>query len=165
MMSWGSFRCGRKLTVGVMHRVDDLAGRTEAELQLSRLSGGQANGGGEIRMMKSGLFPNRPPYVNMVPLQEIIAETIGGLPTSQKVQDEYRKLTDSLGSEFRVLLESTHSDITKISGERIAQAIHKVRIGDIVVDPGYDGVFGVVKIWEEKKEQKPQDEKKQLSFF
>ncbi len=150
--------CGRKLTVGVMHRVDDLAGRTEEELKMS-------NGGGEIRMMKSGLFPNRPPYVNMVPLQEIIAETIGGLPTSQKVQDEYRKLTDSLGSEFKVLLESSIPGITNISGERIAQAIHKVRIGDIVVDPGYDGVFGKVKIWEEKKEQKPQDEKKQLSFF
>ncbi len=157
--------CGRKLTVGVMHRVDDLAGRSEEELRLSVVINKLSDDGIDVRMTKSDAFPNRPPYVNMVPLQEIIAETIGGLPTSQKVQDEYRKLTDGLGSEFRVLLESSIPGITNISGERIAQAIHKVRIGDIVVDPGYDGVFGKVKIWEEKKEQKPQDEKKQLSFF
>src|SRR3989338_4516134 len=154
--------CGRKLTVGVMHRVDDLAGRTEEELQITNYKFQISNGSGEVRMTKSNAFPNRPPYVSMVPLQEIVAETTGGLPTGQKVQDEYRKLTDNVGSEFRILLESTLPDITKISGERIAQAIHKVRTGDIVVDPVYDGVFGKVKIWEEKKKEDPADEKRQL---
>lgn len=148
--------CGRKLTVGVMHRVEALAGRTEEEVGVYR----------EGMWVKSKLFPHRPSYTMMVPLQEILAEAIGGLVGSQKVQAEYTKLTDQLGGEFMVLLKTDLDDIVRVSGERVAEAIDKVRRGTIVVDPGFDGEFGKVKIWsEEKTGEEPTEKKEQLSLF
>jgi len=152
--------CGRKLTVGVMHRVEQLAGRGEIKEE-------------ELNIKKDDIgvkwigFKNKPPFVRLVPLQEILSETIGGMPTSVGVQTEYRKLTDALGGEFTVLLKTPLSEIEKVSGGRVAQAIGKVRSGDIYVDPGFDGVFGKVEIWKENKEQeaRPLNEKEQLSLF
>lgn len=151
--------CGRKLTVGVMHRVEQLAGRSEEDLKLSF-----SNFGDNIQMSKSDAFSRRPPYLKLVPLQEILAEAIGGLPASQNVQNEYKKLTDHFDGEFKVLLEISSGEIAKISGLRVAEGIEKVRRGDIVIDPGYDGVFGKVKIWgTENKEEKKS--KEQMSLF
>ena len=61
------------------------------------------------------------------------------------------------------MLRSKDSEIAGHSNGRIAEGIMKVRSGDIVIDPGYDGVFGVVKIWEEKYQKKT--EKEQLALF
>lgn len=157
--------CGRKLTVGVMHRVEQLAGRTEEELQLSAISYQLSEKSVSIKMRKSNTFPKRSPYIMLVPLQEILAEAVGGLPTSQNVQNEYKKLTDHFGGEFEVLLGIDTVNITKISGPKVAEAISRVRNGDIVVDPGFDGVFGKVKIWNEEKEQGGEKPKEQLSLF
>ncbi len=152
--------CGRILTVGVMHRVEELAARSEEDLKLktSEISGTKIKG------IFSDTFPGRPPFIKLVPLQEIIAEVFGGLPTAQKTQDEYKKLVDNFGSEFKVLLETSLEDITKISGPKISDALHKVRTGDIFIDPGYDGVFGKVKIWNEEKKQ-TEEQKEQMSLF
>jgi PHP family Zn ribbon phosphoesterase len=152
--------CGKKLTIGVMHRVEQLAGRTEKDLKLSAISY-QLSDKTSIKMMKSEAFPNRPPYVSLVPLQEILAESFGANVTTKGVQAEYRKLTDELGSEFEVLLRKTLMEIENMSGAKTAEAISKVRTGDIVVDPGYDGVFGVVKIWKDEKESNVKIEKKE----
>jgi PHP family Zn ribbon phosphoesterase len=157
--------CGKTLTQGVEQRVGELAGRTEEELRITnfelRLESGKT-----IRATRSEAHPKRPPYVSLVPLQEIIAECIGSPVTSPKVQTPYRQLTDTLGGEFKVLLESTHEEIAAIAGERVAVGIEKVRRGDIVIDPGYDGVFGVVKLWK-KGEEKPlvDASKEQLRIF
>ncbi len=152
--------CGKKLTVGVMHRVDQLAGRTVEELGIRNMELGK----GKVRAISSSLFPKRPPYVMLVPLQEIIGECLHSMVTSQKVQNEYIKLVDAFGGEFPVLLNATEEDIAQVSGTAIATAITKVREGNIHVDPGYDGVFGVVKISaEEKKEE--EEKKEQLSLF
>ncbi|MBI4991327.1 DNA helicase UvrD, partial [Candidatus Gottesmanbacteria bacterium] len=91
--------------------------------------------------------------------------SLGGLPTSQNIQNEYKQLTDYFGDEFKVLLEISTSDITKISGPKVAEAIDKVRKGDIAVDPGYDGVFGVVKIWSDEKKKEEEQQKEQMSLF
>jgi PHP family Zn ribbon phosphoesterase len=161
--------CGKKLTIGVMHRVEQLAGRSEEELKIFNFQFSIFNKT-EIIMIKSKTFPKRPPFVRMVPLLEIIAESFGSPVTGKRAQDEYQKLTDVFGGEFPVLLEKTRQEIAQISGERIAEGIEKVRSGDIVVDPGYDGVFGVVKIWpslakasEGKSEIK--EKKEQMSLF
>lgn len=166
--------CGKPLTVGVMHRVEDLAGRSEEDLQLGKVE----MAGTKVQGVYSQAFPNRPPYVMLVPLQEIIAESMGTVPTSLKVITEYNKLAGlqqkfgDLTGEFGILLSAEIDEITKIFNEKVAEGVDKVRKGNIVIEPGYDGVFGVVKIWqdEEKTDKKMEDmkklnEKEQMSLF
>lgn len=148
--------CGKPLIQGVEQRVGELAGRSEESLKLKR----------DGMYTRSEAFPKRPPFVMLVPLQEIIAECIGSPVASPKVQTPYRQLTDALGGEFSVLMKSSHEDIAKIAGERVAVGVEKVRRGDLVIDPGYDGVFGVVKLWREGEEKPLIDAtKEQLSIF
>jgi DNA helicase-2/ATP-dependent DNA helicase PcrA len=131
--------CGRKITVGVMHRVEELASRP-ANFQPAE----------------------RPSFKMLVPLMEILSEVIGNGVSSQNVENEYNRLTQYFGSEFEILLKTPLEEIAKIGGEKLAEGIKKVREGDIFVDPGYDGVFGTVKIWgETKKEAQP----KQMGLF
>lgn len=158
--------CGKPLTVGVMHRVEELASRSETDLKLTKKEIPET----KIDGIYSDTFPERPPYVMLVPLQEILAESLESVATSLKVQTEYNKLTQEFGGEFNVLLKVDTKEIAKIAGSRTAEGIDKVRKGNIVIDPGYDGVFGVVKIWNSEKEKKAEelailDEKKQLSLF
>lgn len=154
--------CGKPLTIGVMHRIEDLAGRSEADLKLNKVKimGTLVEGTG------SDTFPDRPPFVMLVPLQEIIAEAVSSPVTSPKVQEPYGRLTDNFNGEFNALLSAPISDISKLMGERIAAGIDKVRRGDIVIEPGFDGVFGIVKIWKEGEEKPLLDSsKEQLSMF
>lgn len=184
--------CHKPLTQGVMQRVEELAGRSEESLQLSvisyplsdaRPSGSQSTGQLktdkpksenrqqktdnriQVRFIKSSAFPHRPPFAMLVPLQEIIAEAVESTPTSQKVQSLYDTLTTDLSGEFSVLLQQPISAISHLAGEKVADGIDRVRRGDITIDPGYDGVFGKVKIWGEEKEGKEEEKKEQLSLF
>ena len=152
--------CGRRLTVGVMHRVQQLAGR---ELKTEDL---------KLKTDKFGVkrigWQKRPPYVMLVPLLEIIAESLRTGVSSQKCLTEYKKLTENFGGEFGVLLKIEIEEIGKISGPKIAEGIKKVRAGDLVIDPGYDGVFGTVKIWPSSakaSEGEPEGDKEQLAMF
>ena len=152
--------CGRKLTVGVMHRVDALAGRSEEELEIKKLE----IKGIEMKGIISGKFIQRPPYMMMVPLQEILSEVYRTSVHSQAIQNEYGKLIDNLGSEFDILLSTPTSDIARISGPDVSDAIDKVRNGQLTIDPGYDGVFGKVKIFSDEKKEE-ENKKEQLSLF
>lgn len=152
--------CGRPLTVGVMHRVEELAGQRTAD------SVQQTTDEYGVRWIN---HPDgrRPKYVMMVPLLEILSEALSSGISSKKVDSEYEKLTTELGSEFKVLLETKPEEIERFSGPKIREAIMKVRGGDIFIDPGFDGVFGRVKIWpfdsaQGKPEKAPQD---QLDLF
>lgn len=148
--------CGRPLTVGVMHRVEELATRTADEVKTKEVIIG--NG---VRGIGWG---RRPPYVHLVPLMEILAESLETGFSSKGVLDEYNKLTDNFDSEFQVLLQTPIAEIAKIAGERTAEGVKKVREGNIVVEPGFDGVFGTVKIWSfDKAQDKPA--KEQLGLF
>lgn len=158
--------CGKQLVQGVEQRVSELAGRSEQDLKLTVTSEVIYESGTKVNVTKSQLFGGRPPFVMLVPLQEIIAESIGSPVASPKVQTPYRQLTDALGGEFSVLLKASHEDIAKIAGERVAVGVEKVRKGDIVIDPGYDGVFGVVKLWRDGEEKPLIDaSKEQLRIF
>lgn len=140
--------CKRGLTVGVMERVEAIASRSNAELRIKNSEG----------LIKSEAFPERAGYKMLVPLLQVIAEAFDTAPTTQKVINEYKKLTSVLGSELKILTGGASGtkipieEITKISGSKIAEGVDKVRKGDLVIDPGYDGVYGVVKIWGEEKE-------------
>lgn len=150
--------CGKPLTVGVIHRVEQLSGRTAEELR------------GEIkeRRDKFGVkkigYGNRPPYVMLVPLAEIIAEVKGVGKLSKSVMEEYMRLVQIFGSEFKVLLETPIEEIAKVGGEKLAEGILRVRSGQVHIEPGFDGVYGKVQVWSfDKAQDKP--EKEQMSLF
>ena len=150
--------CGRKLTIGVMHRVEQL------KSQNSKVRT-------EVRNRVRWVYPDgngRPPYVSLVPLSEILSEALESGVTSKKVMDQYLVLVNTFASEFNVLLKADSGQIASVSSPKIAQGIEKVRTGDIVVEPGYDGKFGVVKIWNQEnpgKNEKNEAEEKQLNLF
>lgn len=150
--------CKRKLTVGVEHRVEDLKTR-EQKYETRDING--------IRY----IYPEgnlRPPYVKLVPLCEIIAEVEGSAIKTKKVFDQYSTLVNSLDNEFNVLLKTDLSEISKFASPKVVEGIEKVRLGNIKIDPGYDGKFGEVKIWDETEiaeTEKLTSEKSQLSLF
>ncbi|KKW42602.1 MAG: PHP domain protein [Candidatus Magasanikbacteria bacterium GW2011_GWA2_56_11] len=117
--------CKKPLVVGVMHRVHDLAARSPEEAK------GQ----------------DRIGYKSLVPLTEIIADTLGLGVGAKAVRSAYESLTVSVGSEFHILLWAPLPEIAAASSDQISQAIDRVRRGEIYIRPGYDGVFGVVKVF------------------
>ena len=89
----------------------------------------------------------RPPYKTLVGLQQIIAESLGVGVNTKGVQDAYLSLVSQCGNELSVLMDSPISDIANVSGEKLAEGVGRVRRGDISIEPGYDGLYGKVKIW------------------
>lgn len=155
--------CGKGLTIGVANRVEALAGRTEAELKLVKKSLGSF----PVAATYSEVFPERPPYIMLVPLMEILAEALHVQSFSQKVQGEYERLVKQLGGEFAVLVKTPKEKLELVAGPYVAEGIEKVRTGDITITPGFDGVFGIVKVWTEKEEAPAEvvNQKEQLSLF
>ena len=148
--------CGRQLTVGVMSRVESLATQDVETKSRSDEFG--------VRWIRDK-DEKRPPYVMMVPLTEILAEALESGVGSQKVLAMYEQLTSSLGGEFKVLLGTPLVDIERVAGEKVAEGISLVRKGDIVIEPGYDGVFGKVGIWKEDKGESVDDSSDQGMLF
>ncbi len=149
-------KCGKPLTVGVMHRVEDLA-KKPFDKELVKFNNNN---------IKWNLDPRKihPPFVKLVPLNEIIAESISFSVLSQKVKDEYEKLVAKFGSEFNVLLRADAETLKKETSEKIADGILKVRRGDIDILPGFDGQYGIVKIWKEELSQKESNITSQLGI-
>lgn len=118
--------CRRPLTIGVLHRVDDLADRAEKQI----------------------ISANFIPHKYIVPLREIISVVEGKGKKSKGVEKIYRRLIDHLGSEFEILLEKSLVEITTASDNKnIALAIGNMRSGRVEVVPGYDGKYGIVNIF------------------
>jgi len=72
------------------------------------------------------------------------------------VKNEYRKLCNIFGSEFEILLNVSIDDLKNNTDGKIAIAVDRVRRGDLIINPGYDGEFGTVKIFEEEKPKESQ---------
>ena len=125
--------CGRRMTLGVMHRVEELSVR-KVETWMDEEGFTRADNG-------------RPPFRMLVSLQQVLAESLGRGVNTKSVQREYAKLVAELDSELAVLTDAPLPDIAGVSGERVAEGVARVRRGDISVDPGYDGVYGTVKVW------------------
>ena len=134
-------KCGRPVTVGVLHRVEALADREENYIPKNAI-----------------------PYKCVIPLEEIIAEAIGVGKGSSAVEREYLGLINRFGSEFEILLELEETQLEKISNRRIVEGIIKMRKGEIEISPGYDGEYGRISIkW--SKEVLSEDKEEQLSLF
>jgi uncharacterized protein (TIGR00375 family) len=122
--------CGRKVTVGVLHRVMDLADRPDG---------------------------NRPqgatPYQSMVPLREIIGSALGQGPGTKKVDEAYFDLLRRFGPELTILRETGVDLIAKAAGPLIAEGIRRLRSGEVMMKPGYDGEYGVISVFNESDRQ------------
>ena len=156
-MGLGCPVCGKTLTMGVMSRVEQLALQeiSSDKLQITNDQFGVA----WIRDEKE----NKPAYVMLVPLLEILSESFGVGVGSRQVVNSYEQMISIFGSEFAILLKTPVDEIKKKFGERVAESIQKVRSGDIFIKPGYDGVFGEVKIWKEGEDFR--QESSQTSLF
>lgn len=147
--------CKRGLTEGVMYRVQQLA-----------VNGSDFRPYNSHVDSKGVLWIDdarkvHPSFVKLVPLNEIIAESIGSPVGSEKVKVKFDEMCLSFGSELNILLKTAIKEISNKFGEKIAEGIEKVRKGDIVIDPGYDGEYGKVKIWNENDgivKEKPKTE-------
>ncbi|HKZ45643.1 MAG TPA: hypothetical protein VJ343_02965, partial [archaeon] len=98
----------------------------------------------ELADRPEGFVPeNAIPFKSLLPLYEIISFATGANQLySQKVMFEQNKLIEKFGNEFNVLLDAEKEELMKVTSEKIAQAIVKVRDGGIKYIAGYDGVYG-----------------------
>jgi len=133
-------KCGKGVTVGVESRIEKLADRPE------------------------GFVPdNAIPFKSMIPFVEIVAEARGKAAASQGVQDEYMALVKKSGTEFNILFDMPKEELESHLPEIIAQAVMRVREGKVNINPGYDGVYGEIKIF--GSDDKPQEKEKQMELF
>lgn len=144
-------KCGKPVTVGVMHRVEKLADRAEGEK------------------------PKRThPFKSLIPLPEILSEIHNVGVNSKKVQKSYESLLAKLGSELFILQDIPIEEIKNVAGELLAEGIRRMRNGEIDVTAGFDGEYGIIKVFkadeiksfsgqlgflESKKEQKSESQK------
>ncbi len=122
--------CGKPVTVGVMHRVETLADREE------------------------GKKPERwHPFRSLIPLPEVIAEALGMSEGSRRVQEMFEMLLNQLGSELEILQDIPLEEIRQKAGSLIAEGIRRMRCGEVFVKAGFDGEYGVVRIFEEHERE------------
>ncbi len=133
--------CGKKLLRGVMSRVDDLATRAY------------------------GQKPKRTvPYKNVIPLEEVIAETYGVGVTSKKVTTAYESLI-AKKTEFEILLDLQREEVAQLGGVDLAESIMRVREGRVSIQGGYDGLYGKIQIYTDKEKQVLKKKPAQPSLF
>lgn len=121
-------KCGKKVTVGVMYRVDELADRPERyEPQ------------------------NRVPFVNLITLDEIIGEAIGVGKAAKSVKKIYDNFIRTFGSELTILADIPMADLRAKGDAVVAEGIERVRAGKIKILAGYDGEYGKINIFEDGK--------------
>ena len=118
--------CGKKLTMGVDHRILQLSDRDESS----------------AAMPESGR-----PYESLMPLPEVISACVGFSTASKKVQGQYEALLEKLGAEFTILREVPPEDIRKAGGEVLAEGIRRLRAGEVVRKPGSDGEYGKIELF------------------
>lgn len=137
--------CHRSLTIGVESRVFQLSSRILKKDDLMFVK----NKNDVVFVYEK--TKKRPPYVSLVPLFEILNETYQSPARAKK---EYEKITNLI-PEFYFLLRTSYEEIGALAGENLAEAVKRVRNRQVVVDPGFDGVFGKVRIFEKIDEKKP----------
>ncbi len=131
--------CGKKLTLGVSHRIAQLADREEGFLR-----------------------PGAASFESLVPLPEVIGACMGCSAASVKVGRQYQEMLARLGPEFFILRECSLDEIQKHCGYQIAEGIRRLRQGKVQRFPGFDGEYGVIKLFEPSELETTEG---QLSLF
>ena len=122
--------CGKALTTGVLHRVEELADRPE----------------GYVR-------PNAPAYERLTPLPEVIAAALGIGPGAKRTAQVYETMLTQLGPEFYILRQASIEDIAQAAGPCVAEGIRRMRAGQVQWRPGYDGAYGELTLLSERERQ------------
>ncbi len=122
--------CGERVTVGVLHRVEMLADRTEQQA-LPPATAGKAE--------------------NLVPLPEVLAEINATGAASKAVERSYDRLIATLGPELAILDAVPVEDISRASSALLAEAITRLRAGQVIREAGYDGEYGVIRLFEARE--------------
>lgn len=117
--------CKQPLTIGVHHRVLELADRAQP------------------------LFaPDAPAFYSLIPLPEVLGELLGVGPGAKEVQRRYAEVIARFGSEFNLLLQAELAEVTAFS-PLLGEALRRMRGGEVIRQPGYDGEFGVIRVFAE----------------
>ncbi|HLC47062.1 MAG TPA: endonuclease Q family protein [Candidatus Nanoarchaeia archaeon] len=115
-------KCGKKMTVGVVSRVEELADPSRPE----------------------GYAPRNPKkYHTLIPLSEILAKMVGTAVSSKKVAAEFENIISTFGTEMNVLLNASEEKLLLVTSKKITDAILKARRGEVEVQPGFDGEYGI----------------------
>ncbi|MCB0098847.1 MAG: UvrD-helicase domain-containing protein, partial [Caldilineaceae bacterium] len=131
--------CGKPVTVGVYHRVETLADRSEGEK------------------------PARThPFHSLIPLPEVLSELHGVGVNSKRVQQQYHQLLHKLGPELDILMHLPLGQIEQAGGAQLARGIQHMRSGHVLAQSGYDGEYGVIRVLDESLSQ---DAAPQLALF
>ena len=123
--------CGKPLTVGVLHRVQELSDREQP------LYG-----------------PEAPQVFRLVPLPELLAEILGVGAASKEVMTNYARVIAHFGSEFKLLLQTPLDEIGH-AAPLLADAVGRIRSGRVIRQSGYDGVFGTIRVFDERERPRP----------
>jgi DNA helicase II / ATP-dependent DNA helicase PcrA len=116
--------CGRPLTLGVLYRVRELADRPQ------------------------GFVPdNRQGYTSIIPLADMLSEIFGVGPKTKKVTQYYNKVIQALGPELEILTQCSFERIQAAGMPLLAEAIKRMRSGNVHVSPGFDGEYGRVRVF------------------
>ena len=120
--------CGKPLTLGVLHRVEDLATR------------------------KYGTRPeNVFPFQRLIPLESLLAEIFKVGEKTKKVAGQYHRLLETLGNEFKILKDLNRGDIESAGVPLLAEAIVRMREARISFSPGFDGVYGRLNLFTDRE--------------
>ena len=134
--------CGKPLTLGVLHRVEELATRQE------------------------GIQPERAlPFFRLIPLEDLLSEILNVGAKSKKVQRTYQSLIEQLGSEFRILHTLNPEAIDRAGVPLLAEAICRMRDNRVSFSPGYDGCYGTVQIFDQHEKSQLLGQKKLFTAF
>jgi len=133
-------KCGKKITVGVMHRVESLADRNPGDSS-----------------------PLGIPFKNLIPLNEIVAQALEKTSECKSVWEVYFRFIHEFGDEHTILNQVPIEELARLSPERVSEGIHRMRKGQVHILPGHDGEFGKIRLFNDRASE--EEAQGQLKLF